>query len=91
MAEKDKNIQLNKKAGLTEAEKLETVKKADAAVKSMSDFTSPEELYQELISSVKKYHPSTDINMIRHTRLLKRLIRIRSGSRGNPISFTLSA
>ncbi len=64
MAEKDKNIQLNKKAGLTEAEKLETVKKADAAVKSMSDFTSPEELYQELISSVKKYHPSTDITMI---------------------------
>jgi len=64
MAEKDKNIQLNKKAGLTEAEKLEAVKKADAAVKSMSDFTSPEELYQELISSVKKYHPSTDITMI---------------------------
>ena len=64
MAEKDKNIQLNKKNGLTEAEKLETVKKADAAVKSMSDFTSPEELYQELISSVKKYHPSTDITMI---------------------------
>lgn len=47
-----------------EKEKLESVKKADAAVKSMSDFTSPEVLYQELIASVKKYHPSTDISMI---------------------------
>ena len=37
---------------------------ADAAVKSMHDFTSPEVLYQELIKSVKKYHPSTDISMI---------------------------
>ena len=30
----------------------------------MSDFTSPEVLYQELITSVRKYHPSTDISMI---------------------------
>ena len=41
-------------------EKLESVKKADAAVKSMHDFTSPEVLYNELIASIKKYHPSTD-------------------------------
>ncbi|WP_373215714.1 bifunctional (p)ppGpp synthetase/guanosine-3',5'-bis(diphosphate) 3'-pyrophosphohydrolase [Ruminococcus sp. 5_1_39BFAA] len=47
-----------------EQAKLDSVKRADAAVKSMSDFTSPEELYQELIASVKKYHPSTDISMI---------------------------
>lgn len=47
-----------------EQEKLDSVKRADAAVKSMSDFTSPEVLYQELIASVKKYHPSTDISMI---------------------------
>ena len=45
-------------------EKLASVKKADAAVKTMSDFTSPEVLYKELISSVRKYHPSTDISMI---------------------------
>ena len=44
--------------------KRESVRKADAAVKSMHDFTSPEVLYQELIKSVKKYHPSTDISMI---------------------------
>ena len=47
-----------------EKEKLESVKRADAAVKSMHDFTSPEVLYKELISSVLKYHPSTDISMI---------------------------
>ena len=45
-------------------EKLESVKKADAAVKSMHDFTSPKVLYDELIASIKKYHPSTDITMI---------------------------
>ena len=47
-----------------EKEKLESVRKADAAVKTMNDFTSPEDLYHELIASVKKYHPSTDISMI---------------------------
>ena len=47
-----------------EKEKLESVKKADAAVKSMSDFTSPEELYQELIKGICKYHPSTDLSMV---------------------------
>ena len=45
-------------------EKLESVRKADAQVKSMSDFTSPEELYQELIRSVGKYHPSADVSLI---------------------------
>ena len=30
----------------------------------MHDFTSPEVLYNELIASIKKYHPSTDITMI---------------------------
>lgn len=42
----------------------EIVKKADASVKSMDDFTSPEVLYKELITSVRKYHPSADISMI---------------------------
>lgn len=64
MAETRKNAQVESSPGQAEQEKLESVKKADAAVKSMSDFTSPEDLYQELISSVKKYHPSTDISMI---------------------------
>ena len=38
--------------------------KIDGAVKTMEDFTSPEQLYQELIASVRKYHPSADISMI---------------------------
>ena len=58
-------------------EKLESVKKADAAVKSMHDFTSPEVLYNELIASIKKYHPST------------KPTRIRRESPGNPTLFIL--
>ena len=64
MAEKKQNAQPEKNLDQVEKEKLESVKRADAAVKSMNDFTSPEVLYDELISSVKKYHPSTDISMI---------------------------
>lgn len=47
-----------------ELKKRESVRKADASVKAMQDFTSPSDLYEELISSVKKYHPSADISMI---------------------------
>ena len=36
----------------------------DENVKAMQDFTSPDVLYKELIDSVLKYHPSTDISMI---------------------------
>ena len=64
MTERNKNIQTEKSPGAVDQAKIESVKKADAAVKSMSDFTSPEVLYQELITSVRKYHPSTDISMI---------------------------
>ena len=46
-------------------EKLkEEIAAVDASVKSMKDFTSPEQLYRELISSVHKYHPSADITLI---------------------------
>ena len=48
----------------TKQDKIEEIKKTDASVKLMEDFTSPEELYQELIKSVRKYHPSDDISMI---------------------------
>ena len=64
MTERNQNIQTEKSPGAVEQAKIESVKKADAAVKSMSDFTSPEVLYQELITRVRKYHPSTDISMI---------------------------
>lgn len=53
----------SKEATLLDDE-LAKIKKADASVKTMEDFTSPSVLYEELISSVQKYHPSTDISMI---------------------------
>ena len=64
MAEMTKSTEAKKDEMQVEKEKLESVKKADAAVKTMHDFTSPEILYKELINSVLKYHPSTDISMI---------------------------
>lgn len=33
-------------------------------IKTMEDFVSPESLYEELIASVRKYHPSADISLI---------------------------
>ena len=38
--------------------------KLDIELENPADFTSPEELYQDLIQSVRKYHPSDDISMI---------------------------
>lgn len=50
---------------LTEKEKLKKeIEAVDANVKIVEDFTSPDKIYQELISSVKKYHPSTDITLV---------------------------
>ena len=64
MTEITKSTEAKKDEMQVEKEKLESVKIADAAVKTMHDFTSPEVLYKELINSVLKYHPSTDISMI---------------------------
>ncbi len=64
MTEITKSTEAKKDEMQVEKEKLESVKRADAAVKTMHDFTSPEMLYKELINSVLKYHPSTDISMI---------------------------
>ena len=48
----------------TKQERIDEIKKVDANVKTMEDFTSPDILYDELIASVRKYHPSDDITMI---------------------------
>ena len=64
MTDITKSTEAKKDEMQVEKEKLESVKRADAAVKTMHDFTSPEVLYKELINSVLKYHPSTDISMI---------------------------
>ena len=36
----------------------------DGKINKLKEFVTPDELYQELISSVQKYHPSDDISMI---------------------------
>ena len=40
------------------------VKEEDDNIKPMKELESPEKLYDELIASVRKYHPSTDISLI---------------------------
>ena len=51
----DKKIQLS--------EQKETVI-ADEHIKATKEFVSPQSLYDELIASVKRYHPSADISLI---------------------------
>ena len=36
----------------------------DGRIESIKEFLSPEQLYQDLVSRVRKYHPSDDISMI---------------------------
>ena len=45
---------------ISEEELKKDVAAAEARIRKTDDFTSPEELYGELIASVKKYHPSDD-------------------------------
>ncbi len=42
----------------------QTEKKMDIELENPADFTSPEELYKDLICSIRKYHPSDDISLI---------------------------
>lgn len=48
--------------GVSSGEKEKLIN--DGNIKSMQDFTSPDILYDELITSVHRYHPSADISMI---------------------------
>ena len=45
-------------------EQAREVQEDDRSIVKMEDFTSPDELYQELVQLVTKYHPSADISMI---------------------------
>ena len=48
-----------------ELERLdEEFKSNTGGIKKMKEFVSPEDLYQELISSIRKYHPSADITLV---------------------------
>ncbi len=50
----------------------DTEKKADVELENPADFTSPEELYQDLIRSIRKYHPSDDITMVEKAYMVAR-------------------
>ncbi len=47
-----------------ETGKTTTIKDDEKPVTALADFTSPEELYQDLVQSIQKYHPSTDMSLI---------------------------
>ena len=48
---------------LSDAERFQ-IRRADSTAKTMQDFTSPAELYGELVAGIRKYHPSDDLSMI---------------------------
>ena len=50
---------------LEELERLEKEFRVGSnQLKNIKEFTSPDDLYQELIASIRKYHPSTDISLV---------------------------
>ena len=59
-------------AELSSEELEKIVKEEDNSIKPMKEFESPEKLYEELIASVRKYHPSTDISQIDCFKFIQR-------------------
>ena len=49
---------------LSEEQLKKEIAEVDAGLKPMQDYTPPEELYRGLLSTVKAYHPSTDLSLI---------------------------
>lgn len=49
---------------ITSEELEKSVRDVENNIKSTKEFESPEQLYDELIASVRKYHPSADISLI---------------------------
>ena len=71
-----------------------TKEKLDIELEAPADFTSPEVLYQDLVKTIHKYHPSDDISMIEKAykvaaRSPARLTKISSGSPESLISSIL--
>ena len=49
------------------SEELERIEKefhSGTGIKKIKEFTSPEELHEELIRSIRKYHPSADLSLV---------------------------
>lgn len=55
---------MSKEQGKQIMDKLQEMNMDENNMKAPADFTSPDILYKELIDSVRKYHPSTDISLI---------------------------
>ncbi|MGN0352524.1 MAG: RelA/SpoT family protein [Roseburia sp.] len=49
---------------ITSEELEKSVRDNENKIKEIKEFESPEKLYEELIASVRKYHPSADISLI---------------------------
>ncbi len=43
---------------------LDSIRTLDQEIEAPADFTSPDDLYQDLIAAIRKYHPSDDISMV---------------------------
>ena len=43
---------------------IQEIKKLDQEIEAPADFTSPEDLYRDLVASIRKYHPSDDISLV---------------------------
>ena len=53
----------------------------------VKDFVQPEALYEQLLRSICKYHPSADVSMVEKAyRSPAKRIKTSTGSPGNPIS-----
>ena len=74
MTEITKSTEAKKDEMQVEKEKLESVKRADAAVKTMHDFTSPEVLYKELINLQNAGDQLEEV-MGKRTRAIERKLR----------------
>ncbi|MDO4523041.1 MAG: bifunctional (p)ppGpp synthetase/guanosine-3',5'-bis(diphosphate) 3'-pyrophosphohydrolase [Eubacteriales bacterium] len=64
MNEIEKTVATEKVKTAEDRDKLAAIHRVEARVKSMEDFTDPQKLYEELMASVKRYHPSADLSMI---------------------------
>lgn len=69
----------------TKQEKIDEIKRADANVKTMEDFTSPDKLYQELIAGIRQVTSVGDISLIEKAyKTAYEAHKVRSGSRVSP-------
>lgn len=62
--QESKDIILQKAVESLEEQKAEYERNKKLGVHTPADFTSPEELYEDLIKIIRNYHPSTDLSMI---------------------------